>query len=180
MIVPSTRLFTAGEVETGAYLNSAVTNLGNFLLGKPIAQIITTVTTQSFAIGSAAAVTFASAPINRDNSWVVGSPTRLTANTAGWYWLSGELYWANTAATVRGTYLAVNGTTPVNGSNCVTSVASVYFQSISNGFVYLNSGDYVELWGRANGTATTPANPASVLGSGSSVSASLTAIWVSA
>jgi len=179
MIVPQPRTFTAGELETAAYLNSSITAVGNFILGKPVAQAITTLTTQSFAIGTAAAVTFASSPINRDNNWVVGSPTRLTINTAGWYWLSGELYWANTAATVRGTYLNVNGTTAVNGSNCVTSVASVYFSSISNGFVYLNVGDYVELFGRANGTATTPANPASILGSGSAVTASLTAIWVS-
>lgn len=179
MIIPSTRLFTAGEVETGAYLNSAVTNLGNFMLGKPVAQAVTTVTTQSFTAGTAAAVTFASAPISRDNNWVVGSPTRLTINTAGWYWLNGGVHWASTAATARGTYLLISGTTAVNGSNSVTTSASVTFQSNSNGFAYLSVGDYVELFGRANGTATTPANPASTLGSGSSVTAFLTAIWVS-
>ena len=42
MQLPSTRYFTAGEIETGAYLNAAITNLGNFLLGRPIAQITST------------------------------------------------------------------------------------------------------------------------------------------
>jgi len=50
MIVPSTRLFSAGEVETGAYLNSAVTNLGNFVLGKPVCSLYSTVATAVAAL----------------------------------------------------------------------------------------------------------------------------------
>jgi hypothetical protein len=179
MIVPSTRIFTAGEVETGAYLNSAVTNMGNFMLGKPIASF-STINTQSFTSGTNAAVTWLSASggtisVSRDNNYSSANATFCTVNTSGWYWISGGASWASTAATYKGTWLRTNGSTVLQGSSNVHSTASTAAQTISNAFAYLNSGDYIELMGRAQGTTTALAAPAI----GSTATAWLNVVWVS-
>jgi hypothetical protein len=180
MIVPSTRLFTAGEVETGAFLNSAVTNLGNFMLGKPVASLSTT-NAQSFVSGTSTAVTWATGSggtitVNRDNGWASANPTRYTAQTAGWYWIASGANFSSTAATYKGTWLQVNGATAVIGSSSISNTASTTFQSNSNGFVYLNVADYVELIGRAQGTNTPLVAPII----GTTATAFINVIWVSA
>jgi hypothetical protein len=179
MIVPSTRIFTAGEVETGAYLNSAVTNLGNFMLGKPVASLYT-VNTQSFTASTTAAVTWATGSggviaLNRDNGWSSSNATYYTAQTSGWYWITGGASWASTAATYKGTFLRLNGATAIQGSSTINGSASTTAQTNSVAFVYLNSGDYIELMGRAQGTTTALAAPAI----GSTATAFLNLVWVS-
>jgi hypothetical protein len=179
MIVPSTRIFTAGEIETGAYLNNAVTNMANFMLGKPVTSLYTT-NAQSFTSGSSAAVTWATGSggviaVNRDNSWSSTNPTRFSCNTAGWYWVSGGANWASTAATYKGTYLLFNNSTAIQGSSSINNVASTTFQSASNALVYLNNSDYVELYGRCQGTNTSLAAPTI----GSTATAFLNVVWVS-
>jgi len=178
MIIPSTRYFTAGEVETGAYLNSAVTNLGNFMLGRPIAQLTTANTTSITAGTTGLAITWTSSNINRDNSWSSGTnPTRYTAATAGWYYIQGSASFASTTATNRGTWIAKNGTT-VPGSYSNTGIASHQFTSNSSAFVYLNgSTDYVELFGFCLTTATALAVPPA--GSPATITAQMNLLWVS-
>ena len=179
MIVPSTRIFTAGEVETGAYLNSAVTNLGNFMLGKPVASLYTT-NTQSFTSGTSAAVTWATGSggviaLNRDNGWSSSNATYYTAQTSGWYWITGGANWASTAATAKGTYLRLNGSSNIQGSSNFNGSANATAQTNSVAFCYLNSGDYVELYGRCQGTTTALAAPIV----GSTATAFLNLVWVS-
>jgi len=178
MIVPSTRYFTAGEVETGAYLNASVTNLGNFLLGRPIASIYTTYA-QSFTAGSSAAITWASGSggvlaVNRDNGWSATNATRYTVGTAGWYWINAGANWSASAATYRGVYLYVNGGTAVPGSSTL-SYATTIVQTNCTGFVYLNAGDYVELFGRCQGANTALVAPTI----GSTATAFINLVWVS-
>lgn len=176
MIVPSTRLFTAGEVETGAYLNSAVTNLGNFMLGKPIAQLTSIATTSITAGTTGVAIPFASENIDRDNGHSTTVNTSYyTAQTAGWYYVQGSASFASTAATSRGTALKVNGTTIVAGSTSSIGIANAGFVSSSSALVYLNVGDYIELWGYAIGTTTALAAPAL----GSVQTAVMNVVWVS-
>ena len=175
MIIPSTRLFTAGEVETGAYLNATITNLGNFTLGKPICSMYST-STQSFASGTAAAITPWTEVIDRDNGHdLVTNPSRYTFQTAGYYWISGGANFASTTATYRGTYFLLNGTTAIQGTSSFLSVASVGFASNSSTLAYFSVGDYIELVGRVQTTATALAAPPA----GSTATAWLSIVWVS-
>jgi hypothetical protein len=178
MIVPSTRLFTAGEVETGAFLNSAVTNLGNFVLGKPITQIICATTPVVIAANTIVPIQFTGFIVNRDNSWSNVNNTRFTAQTAGYYYLTGQLQWAATTATTRSAYFRTNGTTNITGSLEQKIAAQTTAQpttTTAQCLVYLNVGDYVELIAYS-GTATTLAALATPAFPNT---ATMSAIWVS-
>jgi hypothetical protein len=175
MIIPSTRLFTAGEVETGAYLNSAVTNLGNFMLGKPIFQAYQS-TVQSIANGTFTPITFTSETIDRDNGHsTVTNTSRFTAQTAGWYFISGKVAYA---ANVSGQRLAnwnVNGAQVSMTRYAPITIASIpSFALADNRLVYLNVNDYLELIGyQDSGVAL------NTFISGSIENCYMTAIWVS-
>lgn len=183
MQVPSTRYFTAGEIETGAYLNASVTNLGNFMLGRPIASLTTSTTGTAIAT-TGTAITFTTSIINRDNAWSSSTnPTRYTAATAGWYFVTGYVCTTNNAAVqYRNVWFRTNGTTPVSTSlNTLLTTAGQTNNLVqqTTGFVYLNgSTDYIELMA-ASSTATTLAAPTGNAAHGISVSASMSLIWVS-
>lgn len=147
MIIPSTRLFTAGEVETGAYLNSAVTNLGNFMLGKPIALLRQTVVQALTTSGTTYALTFDTEDVDRDNGHSTSTNTsRYTAQTAGWYFVSATAAFAGNVTGSRLARFAVNGTAinfgqninyaTLNSNTCVLPL---------NALMYLNVSDYVEV-----------------------------------
>jgi hypothetical protein len=142
MLVPSTRLFQAGEVETGAYLNSAVTNLGNFMLGKPIAQMRQTVA-QTFTNSTAAAVTFTTEDVDRDNGHSNSVNTsRYTAQTAGWYRISGATSFASNTTGVRAAYWYLNGS-QLSLTQAVTRstlIAGLYEPYYANNFAVPKCG----------------------------------------
>lgn len=151
MIVPTTRLFQAGEQLTGAQLNQTVTSLGNFLLGKPIAQLVQAVA-QNIATGTDVACTFTTEEIDRDNGHSNSTNTsRYTAATPGWYRLSGNAtFSASSAGTFRQTQFRKNGTTLLNGAHRFRpgslSAASNISIPAPVTMVYLNgTTDYVEL-----------------------------------
>lgn len=146
MIIPSTRLFTAGEVETGAYLNSAVTNLGNFMLGKPIVYLRQTAA-QTLTTATNAVLAFDTEDIDRDNGHSTSTNTsRYTAQTAGWYYIQGS---ASFAGNITGTRIArflVNGTALNAGGNITAYTLNTNTNVLPiNNFTYLNVGDYVEI-----------------------------------
>jgi len=175
MIIPSTRLFTAGEIETGAYLNSAVTNLGNFMLGKPVAQLQQTAA-QSINTANFTAITFTSEIIDRDNAHSnVTNTSRYTAQTAGWYFISGSIMWAASATGSRLAGWFVNGTNlglnrfNNNGASLTVSTPA------QSRLVNLNVGDYLELRGYQDSGASL-----NTLVTGSTDYSYMTVVWVSA
>jgi hypothetical protein len=147
MIIPSTRLFTAGEIETGAYLNSAVTNLGNFMLGKPIAQLQQTVA-QSIPTAAFTAITFTSEVIDRDNGHNnVTNTSRYTAQTAGWYFVSGGIKWNASATGQRISAWYINGV-QLDQNRFNNNGASIQVSADAQSrLVNLNVNDYIELRG---------------------------------
>ena len=179
MIVPSTRIFTAGEVETGAYLNSAVTNMGNFMLGKPVAQLTSTATT-AVTLTTATPIPFSVANLNRDNSWSSATnPSRYTAQTAGWYFVQAEIHWAALAGTYRACYLRKNAAaTGVAGSlHQILGSATASQTTHCASLVYLNgTTDYVELIGVSG---TTTALAASSIVGAPTTTANMNVVWVS-
>jgi hypothetical protein len=170
MIVPSTRIFTAGEIETGAYLNSAVTNMGNFMLGKPVTFLRQTAN-QSLTVSAYTAITWGVADVNRDNNWSSSANTLWTCNTAGWYQFAGGGSFASTATAVsnRGVWWFK---TPSGGSatnlsygyavdrvSVTSTPMPITAQSI---MAYMNVGDAMDL--RLYTTASTTTTNSSVTG----------------
>jgi hypothetical protein len=149
MIIPSTRLFTAGEVETGAYLNATITSLGNFVLGKPVFSAWQS-TAQSLANNVYVPLTFTSETIDRDNGHSnITNTSRYTAQTAGYYLFNGVIQYASNVTGARRALWQVNGTAPTGGggffqtsSTLIAGTASVVAPPF---FYYLAVGDYVEL-----------------------------------
>lgn len=175
MIIPSTRLFKAGEIETGSYLNSSITNLGNFVLGKPICSMRQTVA-QSLAVsGTDYALTFNVEEVDRDNGHSTTTNTnRYTAQTAGYYYFDAKASFTGNATGTRSARFRKNGTniqdsgmiTPyaLNTNACVLPLYT---------FVYLAVGDYVEIiLNQSSGGAlnTSVASP---------YQSNMTVIWVS-
>lgn len=177
MIIPSTRLFKAGEIETGSYLNSSITNLGNFLLGKPV-FLAWQSTVQSIPNNAYTPVTFTSETVDRDNGHSVTTNTsRYTAQTAGYYLFNGQIQYASNVTGSRRALWQVNGTTPVGGggffttsSTLVAGTASVVAPPF---LYYLAVGDYVEL----NAFQNSGAALNTVAAGG--VFSTMSAIWVS-
>ena len=153
MIVPSTRIFTAGEIETGAYLNSAVTNMGNFMLGKPVTFLRQTAN-QSLTTSALTAITWGVADVNRDNNWSSGANTLWTCNTAGWYQFAGggsfasnanassyrQITWFKTPNGGSATALSYGFT--IDRLSLTSATASISAQPV---MVYMNVGDAMDL-----------------------------------
>lgn len=173
MLVPSTRLFQAGEITTGAYLNSGVSNLGNFLMARPI-TVLTTNAVQSIPTSAYTAIQFQVETLDRDNAHSTTTNTdRFTAQTAGWYQFSGviafaanaagyrRLYWQCSNGGMAGAFHQTSGLNIVQGIPATTVVH------------YLNVGDYVTL----SGWQDTGAALNTVASGG--VFSSMNAIWLS-
>lgn len=150
--VPTMHTFATGEVVTAANLNNNTTAALNFLLsGKPIASMRQTLT-QTLVTNNNTAITFDTELIDRDNGHSnVTNTSRYTAQTAGWYWCAGSVVFDNTQTTgKRQAVLRVNGTSMTTNAG---GPASGYSAFSVAGLLYLNVGDYVEVWGFQNGTA---------------------------
>jgi hypothetical protein len=178
MIIPSTRLFTAGEIETGSFLNSSITNLGNFLLGKPVFAAWQS-TVQSIPNNTYTPLTFTSEVVDRDNGHSVTTNTsRYTAQTAGYYLFNGQIQYASNVTGSRRALWWVNGGTPTgNGGGFFTTSSTLVAGNVSvvapPFFVYLAVGDYVELAAFQNSGAAL--NTVAAGG----VFCTMSAIWVS-
>lgn len=147
MIIPSTRLFTAGEIETGSFLNSSITNLGNFLLGKPVA-VLRQATAQSLAVsGTNYTLTFDTEDVDRDNGHSISTNTsRYTAQTAGYYFVAGQASFAGNVTGSRIARLSVNGTLVNYGAKITSSTLNTNACILPvESLLYLSVGDYVEI-----------------------------------
>jgi hypothetical protein len=160
MIIPSTRIFTAGEIETGAYLNSAVTNLGNFMLGKPITVLRqTSVQSPNFTASTYTALNWNVADVNRDNNWTSSTPSVWTCNTAGWYRFAGQTSFSSVATTVSDRRNAwyknsaqMNTGTILDRVSLTSQTATLPAQPV---MVYMNVGDTMDLRAYTAGTGYT-------------------------
>lgn len=148
MQVPTSRLFAAGDILSGAALNQAVTSFGNFFMGKPICILRQTVA-QTMNIGVSTILTFTTEDIDRDNGHSNTTNTdRYTAQTPGYYRVTATCVWEATATGGSRQIEIMKNGGAVNGSfqrYYHTSVSSVTSISTS-ALVYLNgSTDYVSV-----------------------------------
>ena len=107
----------------------------------------TRVVNASFSLADATLtqVSFTAESVDELGAWVIGSPTRLTIPTTGWYMVSAYTSYANNSSGRRLTSVILNGTTevittdyrmPVNGGTTNVTIA---------GLAYLTAADYLEL-----------------------------------
>lgn len=164
MQVPTTRLFTAGEVLTGATLNQTITSTSNFLLGKPLARLIRTASTTVAAAGTA--LSWGGEDLDRDNGHSnVTNNSRYTANTPGWYLLTGSVqFGSNTTGTVRAVNWRKNGTDISGSGNQIrysTVPSGLITLNCAPTLVYLTVGDYVDMFATHDASASITCNSGS-------------------
>jgi hypothetical protein len=83
LIIPSTRLFTAGEVQTGAYLNNSITAMANFATNSPLCVASRTVTAQGIFANIDTAINFNVESIDNDNMHSLSSLTTSATAISG-------------------------------------------------------------------------------------------------
>jgi hypothetical protein len=146
--VPAPRTFVVGETEVAAYMN-AIRDALNFLLNKPIAQLIQN-TVQSITNSTVTPVTFdGSVTDSYGGHSNVTNPSRYVAQVAGWYNISGPAAFATNSSGVRVARLRKTGTDVVYFDAWAQAVTAASTPSAvaAEGILFLNVGDYAELCG---------------------------------
>jgi hypothetical protein len=146
--VPSPRTFSVQETEVAAYMN-AIRDALNFLLNKPIAQLVQN-TIQSIANSTVTPVTFdGSVTDSYGGHSNVTNPDRYVAQVAGWYNISGPAAFATNGTGVRVARLRKSGTDVVyfDAWAQAVTVAATPSAVCAEGILFLNVGDYAQLGG---------------------------------
>ena len=150
--VPVPRTFNVSETETGSYLNSLRDAL-NFLINPPLASLYQNVS-QNIATTAWTAITMDSSLLDsyggHSNSV---NPSRYTAQVAGWYSIGGGAGFVANATGGRGADVYKNGAFITAGAGVVgtAGAGASHVTPLSGVMVFLNVGDYVEIYGWQNG-----------------------------
>jgi hypothetical protein len=139
--------FLAGQRLTAGALNSAVlSGVTVFRAYRSTAQTIPTRSAENIAD----AIQWDDVGLDRFGGWTGGSPTRYTAQIAGWYSFSGSVaYGSQAGGTIReavwftnGSLLAAGRSVPWVASAVPTGAITAEARRVSLSF---NVGDYIEL-----------------------------------
>lgn len=137
------------EVDTGSITSpklatGAVTALK--IARQPICQVKRTNDSTALVSSATTVITWESAAINSDNMWVIGSPTKITINTAGIYVMRITGAFEAIASGIRQLKIRVNNLTDIwlaQNATLGTGFATV----IDGGTIYpLSANDYVEAY----------------------------------
>lgn len=151
--VPETKTVWVEDVDAlsstnlHAYLRDPIA----FLMNRPAAELRATAA-QNITTGSFQALLFNTEALDDDPDGVGGHSTssntsRYTARYPGWYRVSGSVTYAGNATNRRGAHWRVNGSI-VAGTEQVQAAGSASGVGVTttNPLVYLNEGDYLELY----------------------------------
>lgn len=145
--VPIPRTFQAGELETGAYLQTLSAAL-NFLL-KPPACRASTNTANTVGSSTYIQIPFTGTEWNTDNMWSAGNPLRITVQTPGRYLCVGTIDWhVNPDNQLRLAQVFKNGsqgTNEVDVRSAVQQVWNTKHQVVQS--YQCVAGDYLSLAG---------------------------------
>lgn len=109
--------------------------------------------TQSIGNTTDTPIDFDTTEVNRDSMWSAFTPSRITANTAGWYALGGVVVFDTNATGYRiGKFRKTSGfvQTVLRASSVGAVSGANTWVDISMRIVFLSPGDYVELLARQN------------------------------
>lgn len=159
---PAIPSFVDGSVVHQADLNALASNLTNLFnenQGGFRTQrdcVITTRTTlQTINNSTDTLISFSSASVNTNNMWTASQPTQITIQTAGIYWIFGQVRWPVIAGStqamgmsgsilVNGTSYLANGVAaqlcaPVNAGSGISAVVGCLVNLAVGAVVYLNA-----------------------------------------
>ena len=147
--VPIPASVVPGSYITGALWNANVQNGLSFLLNPPFAYLVQA-TAQSVANATYAAILFDTEVQDTYGAHSnTTSSSRYTAQVAGTYYVRGLVSFATNATGIRLATLGKNGS--YTGQSGMTAAfptqSTTNGYAITEGFVQLNAGDYVELFG---------------------------------
>ena len=140
----------AGNSPSAAQFQAGVGDVFKFLLDPPRVALRQG-TQQSIGTAAYTALTFATEDYDNESPTsmhsLTSNQTRITAQTAGTYLLSGKASFGASATGRRGLRWLLNGSTPLGGSEVIgpsspTGTTSVAARTM---YVSLGVGDYVEL-----------------------------------
>lgn len=162
--------FTAGSVLTASSLNTVGTAVNNLVV--PSACRIVRTSDASFTSGNA--ITFQSASasdggFDTDGMWAVGTPTRITIQTAGIYVCSFCPYITSTGGTTIQAWIRLNGSTALAESDATVAASGVQITSVSLIYSFAAAA-YIEGLCVVNGTSPQQ--------KGTTVSSALSAAWI--
>lgn len=166
-----------GLYASAAGLQAGVGDVLNFLLSPPVCVLRQTVT-QSIPTGAFTPLLFQTENVDSDNMHSTSANlSRLTAVTAGWYQLSGQVGHGVASTTGRrGCLWSINGTQTPGSQALISATGSGSggtVQVATTLIAYLNAGDYVELQAYQDSGAALSTNVAATAQS------SISALWVS-
>jgi hypothetical protein len=150
LAVPSPRTFSVNEVQTAAFLNS-IRDALSFLVNVPIATIYQTASQTLTASGTAYAVAYDSTAVDTygGHSNTVNN-SQYVSQVPGWYIVTGAVVFSPSTS---GTYRKIQGyhngsvvayaASQVPGVNNASNATAV---PIAPTIVYLNAGDYIQLY----------------------------------
>lgn len=148
--VPTVPVFGSGVLPSTQLAQLA--SVCTFLLAPPIFRGRQTVI-QSLTNAAASAITLDAEDVDTAGGHTTTS--RYTAQYAGWYAIGGGIGYAANATGVRGVEWWVNGV-PVSGAGCMFPANAATSQRLPGRafLVYLNIGDYVEVFAFQNSGAS--------------------------
>lgn len=148
--VPAVPTFSPGVLTT-SQMNQLCDAI-NFLHSPPIAKLRQTVA-QTLTTGVNTAITFTTESVDSDVDGVGGhdnasNTSRYTARYAGWYGVAGGVSFIGNATGIRLVRFAVNGTADDASDSLLINAGAgnTQRQPSRTTMVYLNEGDYVELY----------------------------------
>ncbi|MEY9937286.1 hypothetical protein [Streptacidiphilus sp. MAP5-3] len=158
--------WNVGDVATAALLDAQLYTGLTFLLNPPMFEAVQTATGTliTSSASSWTPINFADAAgiiADTYGGWSSSTPSRYTAQTPGWYWVSGTICFPNNATGNRGIRIAKNGNAVQGTGTLVGGAASGQDTAIATPLrkIYLNgTGDYIEVHGtQTSGSSLTTA-----------------------
>lgn len=146
--IPSEITWTTNQIVTAAQLNANLRDAINFIITPPLAILRQTVA-QTVGNATAVPILFDTEDIDRDNGHSTTTNTsRYTAQTAGYYHIDAIIAWTANATGPRWSQINVNGVAANGRITFLPPTATSIAELPVSGTVFLNVGDYAEIYGR--------------------------------
>lgn len=173
--VPTMTTWATGNVPTASQFNTNIRNGFNWLLVPTPFAILRQSSAQTLTDSTATAITFGTEDVDRDGGHSTSvNPSRYTAQTAGYYLPTGAVAFAANATGRRVSRWSVNGSAEnATRIDLPASASSITIVPAAQKPIYLNVGDYLELFG----TQTSGGNLDTY--SGGEAQSHVTLMWIS-
>lgn len=130
---------TSPKLDTGAVTAAKIAR-------QPCCVVRRTSDQTGIVTATSTVITWETADVNTDNNWVVGTPSRVTINTAGIYLIRAHCWMEASSTGFRQLDIVKNGTTPIGTEFKPTYGASLQTQLTTQALLALAANDYLEAY----------------------------------